>query len=75
MILTITVCYSYYAISMKDGSIVRGTEPEFEECVTAEDSFEDFMGKMVNGECDRLYKIIAKLRWLMWKIMLQYISR
>ena len=41
--------YAYYAISMKDGSIVYGAEPEFEECETVADSFEDFMEKVING--------------------------
>ena len=41
--------YAYYALSMKDGSIVHGAEPEFEECKTVADSFEDFMEKVVNG--------------------------
>ena len=34
--------YAYYAISMKDGSIVQGTEPEFEECTPVTSSFADF---------------------------------
>jgi len=42
--------YSYYAVSMKDGSIVHGSEPEFEECETAATSFEDFMRKIVVGQ-------------------------
>ncbi len=41
--------YAYYAISMKDGSVVHGTEPEFEECETVADSFTDFMGKVTGG--------------------------
>ena len=41
--------YAYYAISMQDGSVVYGAEPEFEECETAADSFEDFMEKVMSG--------------------------
>ena len=41
--------YAYYAISMKDGSIVHGTEPEFEECKTVADSFDDFMEQSMRG--------------------------
>lgn len=42
--------YAYYAISIKEGSIVYGSEPEFEECRKAADSFEDFMKKVISGE-------------------------
>ena len=42
--------YSYYAVSMKDGSIVYGSEPEFEACEPAAASFEDFMRKIVVGQ-------------------------
>ena len=41
--------YAYYAISMKDGSVVYGAEPEFEECETVADSFEDFMERVISG--------------------------
>jgi len=41
--------YAYYAISMKDGSVVYGAEPEFEECDTVADSFEYFMEKVISG--------------------------
>ena len=41
--------YAYYAISMKDGSVVYGAGPEFEECETVADSFEDFMEKVISG--------------------------
>lgn len=41
--------YAYYAISMKDSSVVYGTEPEFEECDTVANSFEDFMEKVICG--------------------------
>ena len=39
--------YAYYAISMKDGSIVRGSEPEFEECKLVAVSFADFLEKLM----------------------------
>lgn len=42
--------YAYYAISIKEGSIVYGSEPEFEECKIVADSFEDFMKKIIRGE-------------------------
>lgn len=42
--------YAYYAISVKDGSIVYGSEPEFEECRMVADSFVDFMKKIISGE-------------------------
>ncbi len=42
--------YAYYAISMKDGSVVYGREPEFEECETAAPSFDAFMEQIVKGQ-------------------------
>lgn len=42
--------YSYYAITMKDGSVVHGSEPEFEECEIVAVSFIDFMEKIVKRE-------------------------
>ena len=50
MILSVKDGYSYYAISMENGSIVKGSEPEFEECEWVADSFEDFMKKIMNRE-------------------------
>ena len=40
--------YAYYAISIKEGSIVYGSEPEFEECQIVADSFENFMEKIIS---------------------------
>ncbi len=40
----------YYAISMNDGSIVYGSEPEFEECKIVANSFEDFLLKIMKCE-------------------------
>ena len=42
--------YSYYAISMENGSIVYGNEPEFEECKVVANSFEDFLLKIMKCE-------------------------
>ncbi len=42
--------YSYYAISMNDGSIVHGSEPEFEEYKIVANSFEDFLQKIMKCE-------------------------
>lgn len=44
--------YSYYAISMTDGSIVCGCEPEFEETETVAASFEEFIEKLTSGEIE-----------------------
>lgn len=41
--------YAYYAISIKNGSIVYGSEPEFEECTIVADSFEDFMKQIISS--------------------------
>lgn len=50
IILSVKDGYSYYAVSMENGSIVKGNEPEFEECEWVADSFEDFMKKIMNRE-------------------------
>lgn len=44
--------YSYYAMSMKDGSIINGCGPEFEEYTVSANSFNDFMSKIMNNEID-----------------------
>lgn len=41
--------YSYYAISMEDGAVVYGAEPEFEECGQAAGSFPEFLAKIMDG--------------------------
>ncbi|EDJ9677123.1 TPA: hypothetical protein IP792_000204 [Listeria monocytogenes] len=43
-------CYEYYAITLKDGSVVHGSEPEFEESLVVADSFVDFLLKIMAGE-------------------------
>lgn len=50
IMLSVEGVYSYYAVFTKDGSIVYGEEPEFEECTKAADSFDEFIEKIVNGE-------------------------
>ncbi|EAG9322703.1 SMI1/KNR4 family protein [Listeria monocytogenes] len=42
--------YEYYAIALNDGSVVHGSEPEFEESLVVADSFADFLLKIVAGE-------------------------
>ncbi len=50
IIMSVKGGYAYYAISMKDGSVVRGAEPEFEECEIIAPSFMVFMEKLSKGE-------------------------
>ncbi|MDE6404037.1 MAG: hypothetical protein K2M20_00115 [Lachnospiraceae bacterium] len=50
IIMSVKGCYSYYAISMKDGSVVRGAEPEFDECEIVTTSFAEFIEKIAKGE-------------------------
>lgn len=50
IIMSVKGEYSYYAIAIKDGSIVHGAEPEFEECEIVAASFMDFMEKIVKKE-------------------------
>lgn len=50
VVMSVKGYYSYYAISIKDGFIVHGSEPEFEECEIAATSFMDFMEKIMKGE-------------------------
>lgn len=46
IIMSVKGGYSYYAICMADGSIVRGVAPEFEECEKVASSFLNFMENM-----------------------------
>lgn len=48
IIMSVKDGYSYYAISIKSGSIVQGEEPEFEECEIVADSFEEFLRAIIN---------------------------
>lgn len=50
IILSVKNGYSYYAISMENGSVVYGAEPEFEVCETVAPSFEEFLRKIIKGE-------------------------
>lgn len=50
IIMSVKCGYSYYAISMKNGSIVQGAEPEFEECEVIAGSFEEFIKKIIKKE-------------------------
>ena len=50
IVMSVKGFYSYYAIDVRDGSIVYGEEPEFEECKTVAASFEDFMEKIVKNQ-------------------------
>ncbi len=50
ILLSVHDGYSYYAISMQDGSIVQGEEPEFEVCTKAANSLDEFMQKVIQGE-------------------------
>lgn len=50
VVMSVRDGYSYYAIAIKDGSVVYGSEPEFEECETIADSFKDFLSKIIKGE-------------------------
>lgn len=47
IVMSVKDGYSYYAICMEDGSIVRGAAPEFEECETAASSFMIFMENII----------------------------
>ncbi|MDE7225170.1 MAG: SMI1/KNR4 family protein [Acetatifactor sp.] len=52
IVLSVRNGYSYYAISMENGAVVCGFEPEFEECETVADSFEEFAEKIVSGKIE-----------------------
>ncbi|MBC1743940.1 hypothetical protein HCA06_12850 [Listeria welshimeri] len=48
--MSVDGCYEYYAIALNDGSVVHGSEPEFEESLVVADSFANFLLKIVAGE-------------------------
>ena len=50
IVLSVAEGYAYYALSLADGSVVQGSEPEFEDCRTAAPSFRDFMGQVLQGQ-------------------------
>ncbi|MBR1528186.1 MAG: hypothetical protein IJ642_02650 [Oscillospiraceae bacterium] len=39
--------YVYYAIRLKDGAVISGCEPEFEECEIIAGSFPEFIRKLI----------------------------
>ena len=49
IIMSVRDGYAYYAISIPDGGVVYGFEPEFEACKTVSASFEDFLRKVMEG--------------------------
>lgn len=49
IVLSVREGYAYYAISMADGSVVYGSEPEFEECAPAASSFTEFLERLMDG--------------------------
>ena len=49
IVLSVRNGYAYYAISMADGSVVYGSEPEFEECETVAGSFAEFLERVMDG--------------------------
>ena len=50
IVMSVKGGYSYYAISMQDGSIVQGCEPEFEECEFVAHSFAAFIERIAKNE-------------------------
>ena len=42
--------YEYYAVSIKDGSVVHGCEPNFEDVSKEANSLSDFVDKLILGE-------------------------
>ena len=50
IVLSVAEGYAYYALSLPDGAVIQGSEPEFEDCRTAAPSFRDFMGQVLRGE-------------------------
>ncbi len=45
IVMSVKGGYSYYAISMADGSVVHGSEPEFEACEVVAPSFAVFIAQ------------------------------
>lgn len=50
IIMSVKCGYSYYVISMKNGSIVQGNKLEFEECEVVADSFLELLSKIKQNE-------------------------
>lgn len=49
IILSVKDGYSFWAIDLSDGTIVRGGEPEFEEVSVIADNFEEFIDMIMNN--------------------------
>lgn len=49
IVLSVRDGYAYYAISMTDGCVVYGSEPEFEECTLVAGSFAEFLEHIMGG--------------------------
>lgn len=49
IVLSVREGYAYYAISMADGAVVYGCEPEFEECEQVAGSFGEFLERVMDG--------------------------
>lgn len=49
IVLSVGNGYAYYAVSMEDGSVVYGAEPEFEECRQVAGSFAEFLEHIMDG--------------------------
>ena len=49
IVLSVGDGYAYYAVSMEDGAVVYGREPEFEGCERVAGSFEEFLKHIMDG--------------------------
>lgn len=50
ILMSVADGYEYYAIRISDGIIVRGCEPEFEDCLKVADSFAELIEKIITDE-------------------------
>lgn len=50
IVMSVNGGYTYYAISMADGAVVRGAGPEFETCETVAQSFLVFMKNICQSD-------------------------
>lgn len=50
IVLSVGSGYAYYAIDLKSGGVIMGSEPEFEEAEPIATSFEEFLKKIMLGE-------------------------
>ena len=49
IVMSVADGYAYYAISMEDGAVVYGREPEFEACEQVAASFPEFLAGIMDG--------------------------